>query len=322
MVFPSSEDWMTSLRATIRTTFDITDEGVCTWILGMGVDFDSYGNITLQQHKYITDMLTEFNMTDSNPSLLPWSPGAELTFHDGDDAFGPDIPYSSLVGSLLWTAVCTRPDIAAAVSCLCRYVSRPKTCHWTPAKRVLRYLKGSSFSGIVFSHHSSPIECSAFVDSTWGSDPASVVSVSGQLVCLGPVGAPHTPSVGDAPTFWRFALQTVVAQSTCEAEYIVVASVSQEILFVRQLLTDLGLNLQGPTPVFCDNQSTIRNVTRGCTSRKTRHISLKYHLSRDLASKGIIRMVYVPIADNCADLLTKPVPLATFNHLRGKILNK
>jgi hypothetical protein len=159
------------------------------------------------------------------------------------------------------------------VSCLCRYVSRPKTCHWTAAKRVLRYLKGSSFSGIVFSHHSSPTECSAFVDSTWGSGPASVVSVSGQLVCLGPVGAPHTPSVGAAPISWRSALQTVVAQSTCEAEYIAVASVSQEILFVRQLLTDLGLNLPGSTPVFCDNQSAIRNVTRGCTSQKTRHIS-------------------------------------------------
>jgi hypothetical protein len=206
LIFPSSEDWMTTLRATIRTTFDITDEGVCTWILGMGVDYDSRGNITLQQHKYITDMLTEFNMIDSNPSLLPWSLGAELTFHDGDDALSFDIPYNSLVGSLLWTAVCTRPDIFAAVPCLCHYVSRPKTCHWTAAKRVMRYLKGSSFTCIVFSHHSEPIECSAFVDSTWGSDPASVVSVSGQIVCLGPVGATHTPSVGAAPISWRFAL--------------------------------------------------------------------------------------------------------------------
>jgi hypothetical protein len=74
MVFPSSEDWMTPLRATIRTTFDITDEGICTWILGVGVDYDLRGNITLQQHKYITDMLTDFNMIDSNPSLLPFSP--------------------------------------------------------------------------------------------------------------------------------------------------------------------------------------------------------------------------------------------------------
>jgi hypothetical protein len=196
MVFPSSEDWMTTLRATIRTTFDIIDEGVWTWILGMGVDYDSGGNITLQQHKYITDMLTEFNMIDSNPSLLPWSPGAEFTFHDYDDARSLDIPYISLAGSLLWTAVCTRPDISAAVSCLCRYVSRSKTCHWTAAKRVMRYLKGSSFTGIVFRHYLEPIECSAFVDSTWGSDPASAASVNGQIVCLGPVGLlTHPPLV-------------------------------------------------------------------------------------------------------------------------------
>jgi hypothetical protein len=139
--------------------------------------------------------------------------------------------------------------------------------------------------------------------------------------CLGPMGATHTPSVGAAPNFWRSALQTIVAQSTCEAEYIVVATISQENLFVRMLLTDLGFHQPSPTPMFCNNRSAIHNVTRGCTSRKTRHISLKYHLSRDLASKGIIRMVYVPKANNCAYLLMKHVPLSTFTHLPAKIPN-
>jgi hypothetical protein len=138
---------------------------------------------------------------------------------------------------------------------------------------------------------------------------------------MGPVGATDSPSTGAAPISWRSALQTVVAQSTCEAEYIAVASVCQEILFARQLLADLGLPQSLPTPVFCDNQSAIRNVTRGCTSRKTRHIALKYHLSRDLAAKGIIRMVYVPTADNCADILTKPVSRNTFSYLIKKLMS-
>mmetsp|Transcript_12208 Transcript_12208/g.21920 ORF Transcript_12208/g.21920 Transcript_12208/m.21920 type:complete len:504 (-) Transcript_12208:653-2164(-) len=125
----------------------------------------------------------------------PWSSGDEFNFSRDDQPLPEDIPYSNLVGCLLWTAVCTRPDIAATVSFLCRFVSKPQLCHWTAAKRVLRYL-GPASDG------DSPLQIS--------------------------------------PISWRSALQSVVAQSTCEAEYIAVASVSQEILFLRQLLTNLG----------------------------------------------------------------------------------
>jgi hypothetical protein len=138
---------------------------------------------------------------------------------------------------------------------------------------------------------------------------------------MGPVGATDSPSVGAAPISWRSALQTVVAQSTRDAEYIAVASVCQEILFARQLLADLGLPLSLPTHVFFNNQSAIRNVTRGSTSRKTRHIALKYHLSRDLAANGLVGMIYVPTADNCADILTKPVSWNTFSYLIKKIMS-
>jgi hypothetical protein len=90
--------------------------------------------------------------------------------------------------------------------CLASAASSPGPRH-AAAKRVLRYLKGSSFTYIVFSHHSEPIECTAFVDSTWGSDPDSLVFVTGHIVCLGILGATHSPFVGAAPMSWRSALQ-------------------------------------------------------------------------------------------------------------------
>jgi hypothetical protein len=70
------------------------------------------------------------------------------------------------------------------------------------------------------------------------------------------------------------------------------------------MLNNMGISQSSPTHVFCNKKLAIRNVTRGCTSRKTWHIWLKYHLSRDLASKGVIRMVYVSTYDKCADLLS------------------
>jgi hypothetical protein len=216
--------------------------------------------------------------------------------------------------------VCTRLYIAATVSCQCRFVSKPQLCHWTAAKRVLRYLKGTSNRGISFQHHPSGIVLNAFADSTWGSDPSSSMSVSGQIVYLGPSSDGDSPPLQISPISWRSALQSVVAQSTCEAEYIVVASVCQEILFLCQMVTDLGHPPTRATVVFCDNHCAIHNVTRGCTSRKTRHIALKYHLSRDLAAKDIIRMVYVPTDDNCADILTKHVPSATAHRLASRFM--
>jgi hypothetical protein len=151
-------------------------------------------------------MLDQFNMTDCNPSLLPWSKGAEFTFYEGSTDLQHDVPYNSLVGSLLWASVCTRPDISDVVSCLCRYVAHPKLCYWTAAKRVLHYLKGTSHVDISVHHHSQPLHYSAFVDSTLGSEPASSVFVSGKILCIGPVGATDSPSVGAAPISWRSAL--------------------------------------------------------------------------------------------------------------------
>jgi hypothetical protein len=82
--FPSSKAWMDSLRDMIRSTFDITDEGICTWVLDMGIDHNPDGSITLHHEKYIQDMLQQFNMTSCNPIILPWRSGDEFNFSRDD----------------------------------------------------------------------------------------------------------------------------------------------------------------------------------------------------------------------------------------------
>jgi hypothetical protein len=68
----------------IRSTFDITDEGICTWVLGMGIDHNPDGSIPLHLEKYIQDMLKQFNMTYCNLVILPWSSGDEFNFSRDD----------------------------------------------------------------------------------------------------------------------------------------------------------------------------------------------------------------------------------------------
>jgi hypothetical protein len=90
---------MTYLRVLIQTTFDITDEGVCTWIIGMGADYTDAGSITLHHSKYIDDMLDQFNMTDSNHFLLPWSQGRNLPF------MKPPLISNMMFLTIVWSAV-------------------------------------------------------------------------------------------------------------------------------------------------------------------------------------------------------------------------
>ena len=114
-------------------------------------------------------MLYNFKLDEANPALTPMAIG----FDENADSpvLPPEVPYASLVGSLNYAAVCTRPDIAFAVSTLCRHMKNPTQNHWQAAKRVLRYLKGTKHYGLTYSPHDSNSLniLSAYCDASYAS---------------------------------------------------------------------------------------------------------------------------------------------------------
>ena len=150
----------------------------------------------------------------------------------------------NLVGCLVYLTV-TRPDIAYAVHIISQFVSAPRTTHWAALLRILRYVRGTLHQCLLLSSTSS-LTLHAYADADWAGDISDRKSTSGLCVFL-----------GDSLISWRSKKQSVVARSTAEAEYRAMAHATSEIVWLRWLISEMGVSVTSPTPLYCDNKSAI-----------------------------------------------------------------
>ena len=173
------------------------------------------------------------------------APGTKLIKATEQSEIFDDTLYQSAVGSLLYLSGWTRPDIAFAVSSVARFCSSPAKEHWTAIKHILRYLKGTTDYGLVYSEdQDDESTLVGYSDADWARDASNQKSTSGYLFMM--IGAPVS---------WRSRKQSCVALSMAEAEYVAMASAAQEATWMRQL-EDL-LKQMKPTVISEDNHSAI-----------------------------------------------------------------
>ena len=204
--------------------------------------------------------------------------------------------YMALVGGYLWLANVTRPEIAYIASQLARFVSNPGKVHYAAAIRVLLYLQGSSSRTLSFQPVSTrPFR--VFVDSDW----AVKYSVSGAVFEL----------MGCA-VHWFSKTQRSVSLSSTEAEWFAAMVAAREGMYFRDLLTELGIPLVGPTALRSDNKSVKELSLDSVAFKKTKHILRAAHYLRDLCDRLFFAVVWIAGTSNPADLFTKVQDLATF----------
>ena len=119
-----------------------------------------------------------------------------------------------------------------------------------------------------------------------------------------------------ATVSWRSKKQTCVALSTAEAEYIALSAATQEALWMRQLLTNLSVNVEKPITIYEDNQSAIAMSKNPQFHGRSKHIDIKYHFVRDQVEKKAVTVLYCPTGSMLADLFTKGIPKEQFKKLR------
>jgi hypothetical protein len=117
---------------------------------------------------------------------------------------------------------------------------------------------------------------------------------------------------------WKATLQSTVALSTTKAEYMAAAEAVKEAIWLRGLVSDLGLQ-QDDTVVFCDSQSAIHLTKNQMYHERTKHIDVRYHFLREVVTQGDITVKKIATAENPADMLTKPLPILKFKHCLGLI---
>ncbi len=148
-------------------------------------------------------------------------------------------PYMKVVGTLLHLVTCTRPDLAHAVGLLCRFNHAPGPTHVAAAKSVLRYMCGTKHRGVSYTTTSTPLQ--GYCDSDYAGDVDGRKSTTGWI---------WTKNGG--PISWQSKVQSVMALSTCEAEYYGAGSATKEALWLRKPLSDFGLPV-ATLPIFTDN---------------------------------------------------------------------
>ncbi|XP_042051348.1 secreted RxLR effector protein 161-like [Salvia splendens] len=217
------------------------------------------------------------------------------------------VPYSNVVGSLMYLMICTRPDIAHAISTTSRYMADYGRQHWSALKWTLRYLVGADKLGIVFNGEGGVEEVPlvGYCDSDYAANIDTRRSQTGCIFTL----------FGSA-ICWKSSLQSVVALSTTEAEYMSLTSAVKEGKWLLGLVSEFGLKQQSIS-VHCGIINGALCLAKHQTfHERSKHIDVRLHFIRDEVENGRVKLVKINTAHNPADMLTKPLSKEKFQYYR------
>ena len=309
----SSVDENSRFKAELRKHWQISDLGAVKYALGIAIVRDRASRtISLSQTALIDRIVEQFGQLDAHPVDTPMVLGTQIVRPDKTIPISEPVaswsqrtPYRSLVGTLNYLAVATRPDIAFAVGRLATVLDCYRPEHWEAAIRVVRYLKGTRLFHLALGG-SNVIHPLGFADSDYNNCLTTSRSIGGY--CL---------SLGSGMVSWASHKHPLAADSSCYAEYISLHDASHEVIFLRQLLEGLEMLQVDPTPLYCDNDASRQLTEDQRWHAKVRHFRVKYHSTRELVDSDELKVIGVRSCDNTADILTKPLPRALFERFRG-----
>ncbi|XP_062081225.1 secreted RxLR effector protein 161-like [Humulus lupulus] len=212
------------------------------------------------------------------------------------------VPYSNVVGSIMYLMVSTRPEIAYAISVLSKYMSNLGKLNWLAMKWIFRYLIGTTDIGLVFKQSQNPTLVEGFCDSDYAGDRDTRRSTSAYYFL-----------VWENCISWKVQLQPVVALSTTKAVYVSATEAIKEAVWIKGVLKELKL-LKSIPIIYSNNQSSIHLCKNHVFHDKTKHVEIKYHFIRDKVTQGEVTVEKVPTEHNPADMGTKVVTLSKFKH--------
>ncbi|KAL5515273.1 hypothetical protein EMCRGX_G000418 [Ephydatia muelleri] len=309
IIIAKNPETMERIKGSLTERFKMKDLGKLHYCLGINIEYDENKRcLWMHQRPYIQSLLERYQLSEAKSSCTPADINVKLVKDDGAAKLADSVCYQSMVGSLLYAAIATRPDIAQAVGAVSKFNSCPTETHLTGVKRILRYLKGTINLGLKF-EKTADSSIIGFSDADWAGDLDNRHSTSGNLFVMS----------GGAIS-WLSKKQPVVALSTTEAEYVALGAATQEVVWLRRLLSDIKASPKMPTIISEDNQGTIAIARNPVYHARTKHIDIKYHYVREALMDGVIDLVYCPTQQMTADILTKPLSrdqFETFRHEMG-----
>nr|KYP61818.1 Retrovirus-related Pol polyprotein from transposon TNT 1-94 [Cajanus cajan]KYP63036.1 Retrovirus-related Pol polyprotein from transposon TNT 1-94 [Cajanus cajan] len=305
LITGSSLTAIESLKQGLKSEFEMTDLGILSYFLGIEFAYTEKG-IFMHQRKYMSEVLKRFKMLGCKPAETPAELNVKLDKSE-DEGSVDGTMFRQIVGSLRF--IChSRPEIAFSVGLVSRFMSDPRQSHLVAAKRIMRYLRGTLSYGILFPHHTKgddSLHLVAYSDSDWCGDLVDRRSTMGQVFLL-----------SGSPISWNSKKQTVVALSTCEAEYIAACAAACQALWISSLLKELKMFTGEAVDLLVDSKSAIDLAKNPVSHGRSKHIDTKFHFLRDQVSKGRIRLQHCRSEKQLADIMTKSMKSERFKELR------
>ena len=298
-------------KKKLADLFELTDLGEISFYLGLRITRDrKTRSISLDQEKYIQDVLSRFQMSSCTPANTPFASGTDLLASPSPpEENDPSLiaNYQSMVGSLMYAMTASRPDISYAVSKLSQFASNPTQQHLKAAKHVLRYLSATKHYRLNYGF-SDETNFLGHSDSDWAGDKNDRHSTTGYVFLL-----------GGGAICWASRRQPTVALSSTEAEYMAVTDASKQGIWLRTIFSDIGIDTNGPTPIHVDNQGCIDLTSNPVHHKRTKHIDIRHHFIRECVEDNTVEIIKIPTGENISDVLTKSLPWEKHAYFSGRM---
>ncbi|KAI2499350.1 hypothetical protein MHU86_15132 [Fragilaria crotonensis] len=325
-----------------RHSFQLRNEGEVGAFLGIQITKTGKRTFSLLQTGLISKVLTTASMSDCHGVSTPT--GNSPVGSDTDGApFAESWQYRTVIGMLMYLAANTRPDIAFSVHQAARFSHAPRQSHAVAVKRILRYLKATQDKGLIMSPTDDRrVDC--YVDADFAGafavenpqDPMSVKSRTGYVIMY-----------RGSPLLWVSKMQTQVALSTMEAEYVALSQSMRDLIPIRQILQEImttvfkvaptityrslskafeevkagsiSSNIEQST-VYEDNHACLKFARMAQLSPRTKHIGIPYHWFRSKVESLDIQIEAIPTTKQLADPFTKGLAQAPFEMFRMALM--
>jgi len=229
----------------------------------LGIQFERVGDsISMSHEDYTRKILSKFDMADCKPRGTPCE--ANTDCYEGEESKEPvdQHIYRQMVRSLVYVMVSTKPDLSFAVTKLSQGLSCPTQAKMNMLKHVFRYLK-KTVDRLTYSKSHDSLKITAYCDADWAASSTDRQTISGYCLSLISLGLPIS---------WKAKRQASVALSTCEAEYMSLAILCQEVIYVKRNLLPEFVDEDVKTVVYCDNQGTIALSKNPTKHGRSKHI--------------------------------------------------
>jgi hypothetical protein len=303
-----------SFMDKLSSEWDVTDEGPMEDLLGIEIDYNDDGSITLHQKTYIEKIVGRFMpdgpLSKVQKNSMPYSPNFYKHLQQAlaqPACCHPELvgEMQSRVGCLMYAATSARPDIAYAVHQLCQCLHKPTPELMLETDYVLSYLSRTAHLGLTYSREHMRVK--AFADASW----ETAHSTSGWVVLW-----------QSAALSWGSRKQKSIALSSCEAEIIALSEGAKDVVYYRKLVDGLDAREPSPTLLYTDSQSA-RDVSYNPEHHdRMKHVQRRHFFVRDMVESFELEVPFVPTKENIADFFTKPMKSASqFNEFRRIVMN-